>query len=414
MIPPRSVYIAFEVFPRPKGASSHIAAMVTSLARRHGPVWLLCLGFAEMPARQVEGDICIYRYKLHHPNMLRRTEGFGEFVYRLLSLQQVNPELLVFRDPWGGWPALQALPQTPALFEVNGLPSWELPYTYPALEFNAALRAKIRDLELFCLNAAAAVLTVSGLTCEALAGLGVDPAKIFVIPNSAADIFFQASGAPSPLEILNTGRWFGYCGSLHPWQGVEMLVAAWHRVACEWPDVRLLIITSGQRESLRNLRRQIRKCGSTGRVVVHSPLAPKLLAEVMAKLEFTCAPLMETFRNTAQGCCPIKIVESMAAGTPVLAADLRIARDLISPGRDGVLARAGGVRSWALAIHNLLQDESYRRRLSRGAKETAGKHFSSQVMSDNIEKVCRAVLSSKNTSPDKSTCFRYPIHSNSG
>ncbi|MCG8553401.1 MAG: hypothetical protein MI799_23600 [Desulfobacterales bacterium] len=35
---PRSVYIAFEVFPRPKGASSHMASMLRALESGHGPV----------------------------------------------------------------------------------------------------------------------------------------------------------------------------------------------------------------------------------------------------------------------------------------------------------------------------------------------------------------------------------------
>ena len=113
--PPRSVYAAFEVFPRPKGASSHIAAMVTALAEQRGPVWLLCCGFADMPAWQREGGIVIHRHKIHHPNLLRRAVQFGDFVYGRLAGLASPPELCVFRDPWSGWPALSsALPDTPA------------------------------------------------------------------------------------------------------------------------------------------------------------------------------------------------------------------------------------------------------------------------------------------------------------
>ena len=57
---PRSVYVAFEAFPRPKGAASHIASMVTALRRDYAPVLLLCLGFGDMPEWQDEDGIVIH------------------------------------------------------------------------------------------------------------------------------------------------------------------------------------------------------------------------------------------------------------------------------------------------------------------------------------------------------------------
>jgi glycosyltransferase involved in cell wall biosynthesis len=384
---PRSVYIAFEVFPRPKGASSHMAAMVSAMARSHSPVLLLCCGLPEMPSLQFEGDIVINRHKLRHPNLLRRTVEFSRFVSDSLTALEEHPALCVFRDPWGGLPALKSLPEAPSIFEVNGLPGWELPYTYPDLGINAALKAKIEDMERFCLGSVDAVVTVSQVTADALTACGVDPERIVVVPNSAPHFFFESPGGPCPIEDLSQGRWFGYFGSLHPWQGVEVLVEAWARIAEGFPDVRLLLVPGKRTAGFKDLIRIVRRRGISDRVLVHPPLPREDLAAVMRRMEFTCAPLAETLRNVVQGCCPVKIVESMAAGAPVLASNLAVSRALITHGIDGFLARPGNPRDWAQAIVRLLSDPGLRDRLAAGAKRTAAKCFTEGIMSDRLNYV---------------------------
>ena len=384
---PASVYAAFEAFPRPKGASSHIAAMVSALAVNYAPVWLLCCGFADMPPLQLEGDIVIFRHKMHHPNLLRRAAGYGDFIFEHLAGAGVRPRLAVFRDPWSGWPLLSALGGVPAIFEVNGLPSWELGYNHPAVRHNTALTAKIEDVERLCLQGVDRLITVSEVTGRALTELGADPERIHVAPNSADDVFFQPpSDSPLP-EVLKEGRWFGYFGSLHPWQGVDLLIQAWARLASLWPDVRLMIVHSGRRAPLKPLRKRIRKLGLELRVYLQSPLPPDELAGVLPRFEFTTAPLTETYRNIRQGCCPVKIVESMAAGVPVLASDLTVNRALVVHGRDGWLVRPGDVRAWAWGINRLLEDAPLRAALAAGARETAGRRFTRQIMFDKLDQV---------------------------
>ena len=389
--PPRSIYIAFEVYPRPKGASSHITAMVQGLARKFAPVWLLCCGFPDMPAIQTEGGVIIHRYKVHHPNMLRRAEGFGNFIHEKLKSLPCPPEIGIFRDPWGGSPALAACPEAPFIFEVNALPSWELAYNFPAVADNFALLAKIEDLERFCLKHAAALITVSQVTRQALMAIGADPDSITVIPNTAADMFFKALSENS-LEELDEGRWFGYIGSLHSWQGVDILVDAWNRVQGDFPEVSLMIVHSGRKAPLKLLRKKIVKKRLSDRISLQAPLSPQELSGVIPKFEFTCAPLAETFRNTHQGCCPIKIVESMAAGVPVAASNLDVTRALITHGIDGRLVRPDSTRDWALEIGCLLDDAPLRQKLAQAASGTALNRFTRKNMFVNLDAAINNVI----------------------
>lgn len=389
---PRSVYVAFEAFPRAKGASTHIAVMVRALARFRGPSLLLCCGYGDMPAVQREGDILIRRHKTCHPNMLHRAVEFDAFVRRTLEILPSPPELCVFRDPWGGMPLLQAEPTAAAVFEVNGLPGWELPYSYSHFPRNAALKAKIDDIEQFCLDRAAAILTVSPVTRKALATRGVAADRIHVVPNAAGEPFFQTPGDRLPIPALAEGRWFGYLGSLHAWQGVEVLLAAWARIAADWPAVRLLLVHNNSRIPLKHVRKFIRRRGLEDRVLLHGPLVPDDLAAVLPRLEFTCAPLLETARNTFQGCCPLKIVESMAAGVPVVASNLQVTRDLIASESDGLLVPPSGCRDWALALHRMLRDRGLSLRLGGAAARTARAHYCEEKAYGKLRMVFTAAI----------------------
>ncbi len=408
-----AVYVAFEAFPRAKGASSHIASMVTALRQMGGPVLLLCCGHGNTPSIQIEDDLAappapaapppsgagsliIVRHRGHDPNFLQRTVDFGHFVASTLRALGQAPRLLVFRDPWSGAPAQAAWPDTPSIFEVNALPSWELAYTWPAFAHAPTLQAKIADLEWRCLQRTDTILTVSPVTREALVGLGVEREHIVLMPN-VADATFFATGTPSaharsdcPAQILERGRWFGYIGSNHPWQGLDHLLDAWALIHAAWPDVRLFIASGAAPRTLRPLRRRIRHLGLETRAYLHGALSPADLAASLPWLEFTCAPLRNTTRNVVQGCCPVKIVESMAAGTPVLASDLRVSRDLITHGHDGLLLPPAEPRLWATTIRNVLQGPDLPH-LGANARQTASERFSRALfaarLSDCLEKV---------------------------
>jgi glycosyltransferase involved in cell wall biosynthesis len=387
-MPPRSLYIAFDAYPRPKGSSSHIASMIEALSQDFAPVRVLCLGdpghaAVESPAPGIE----IHRFHgTHFSQMLDRATAFSRFVETHAAAIAPSLQLMVFRDPWGGVPALRSAPRCPAIFEVNALPSWELEYSRPGFTTNATLSAKVGDLERFCLRQAALVLCVSDVTRRALIGSGgADSAKVEVVPNSAASVFFEARGA-------RAGSTFAYVGGLQPWQGVEDLIDAFAFLAAGLPEARLLVAHSGNR-STREVERRIERHRLGSQVqMLDVPLSTEELAELLPRMAFTVAPLADTPRNTLQGCCPVKIVESMAAGCPVIASDLAVSRELIRHDVDGWLVRAGDHRAWASAIETLLRDTLLRDRLAVEARKTAWERFDRRIAHDQLRKLFQAAV----------------------
>lgn len=367
---PAALYVAFDVFPRAKGSSTHIASMVQALARNYGRVRLLCLGTEEMPAFQQEGPIEIYRYRGRHRHLLRRATAFAGFVTG--HTQQLAGQLTfaAFRDPWGGYPLLRANPRCPTLFEVNALPSWEIAYSRPGWEDDPALMAKLEDMERRCLRDCSRILCVSSVTRRALVRRGCDAGKIEVIPNTVDDVFSTPPSCAIP--AIEEGDWAGYIGGLQPWQGVDSLLEAFALTS----RGRLLILPGDSLRAKGYLENRITQLRLRDRVMIHSAITHAEVAGVMARLRFTVVPLADTPRNTVQGCCPIKLVESMGAGTPPVASDLAVVREWVTHDREGLLVEPGDRRGWALAMETLFRDEELRRRLGAAARLRAGQCFS--------------------------------------
>lgn len=359
--------------------------MIGALARDFGPVCVLCLGDSELAPFEEDGVISIFRMGAVSRDVLHRATAFAQFVEFHARRLAGTLELIVFRDPWGGIPAMRGAKDVPAVFEVNALPSWEMAYSRPGFGESPTLQAKLGDMERACLRDVAAVLCVSAVTKRALVSIGVPGDRVVVIPNAASETYFRGKEEPCAIPEILDGEWCGYVGGLQAWQGVEFLIDAFAMTRVG----KLVIVHSGHGAGARELERRVARHRLEGRVLLHGPLEPAALASVFARVRFTVAPLAETARNTWQGCCPVKIVESMAAGTPVLASDLAVSRELIRHGEDGWLEAAGDRRAWALALEKLFGDAALRDTLAAAAKRTARDNFCQAIAHEKLNTVFR-------------------------
>ena len=129
---PPSLYAAFDRFPAPKGAAVHIDRFARTLFATFGGGLLYVLGDERLPAGQREpGGVEIVRFGAFAPTALERGLAYGRRLSALLRERGGALELAHFRDPWGGVPILAAGLRCPAVYEVNGLPSIELPAHRP-------------------------------------------------------------------------------------------------------------------------------------------------------------------------------------------------------------------------------------------------------------------------------------------
>ncbi|MGB3186129.1 MAG: glycosyltransferase family 4 protein [Ornithinimicrobium sp.] len=208
-----------------------------------------------------------------------------------------------------------------------------------------------RQTETLCMAQADAVITLSSAMAEDIAGRGVDPDKITVVPNAVSQSFVTAAGQRSTkrvremLGIPARATVFGTVSTLNDYEGLDTVIAAMKRLNDD--RLRLLIVGTGPaRARLEAMSRPLgdRVC-FTGQVP-HAQVLDYFQAMDVFVLPRRATPVTRLVP-------PIKPIEAMAAGVPVLASDLAPLTEIVQPGRFGAVAPAQDPSAWAEQIGRL-------------------------------------------------------------
>ena len=380
---PRALYAAFDRFPSSKGAATHIAHAAGALFDRYQGGHLFVLGDPSLPRVQTTprstGPVTVFRSVWSERSELARTQRHARALSAHLARARNSLEVVHIRDPWSAVPAT-AHPERrwKTVFEVNGLPSMELPVRYPGIGPDTLDR--VRALEVHSLARADLCITPSKTTLRMLLQLGFPEERLLWVPNGA-----DLPGAPLPRPADAPERYVVYFGAIQPWQGVDDLLRAMTRLSDL--DLKLVVVASAREKRCRELVRLARRLGIHDRVVWRHQLPRSEVQCWVAHAVASVAPLTRSPRNVDQGCCPLKVLESMAVGTPVVGSELPVVQDLmvhrehgwlVSPERPSALARAIRV----MCDHPQLAD-----RLGRQAQQRVAEHFTWQHATARLEQV---------------------------
>lgn len=352
-------YVSFDQVPSFKGASQHILAGLRGVVERR-PVRLITLGDAPLPR---------WKGLTHHPlpfrekNYLKRGFRFREAVHSLLSRRT---ELVHFRTPWEGMAVVRR--GVPAIYEVNGLPSMELRYHYRSVP--AAVVAEMCRWERRCIEHARLVICpserIKRFIEERYGGVGPE---IRVFPNAydrpttAAER--TAADDAAPVRLV-------YLGTLSPWQGAHWSIKG--IAACEG-RVSLSIFSPTEKALGRYLRRRISRFGADRYITLEPPLVRAALSRRLAEFDAGFSPLLDTERNREQGCFPLKLLEYLAHGLPVIASDVEANRLVLDEGRSALLFKANVVSSLAAVLRSVADDRSVLDRLRGDVHRTLARHW---------------------------------------
>ena len=382
VIRPQSIYASFDTFPAPKGAAVHIGEFAPKLFSFAGSGLLLVLGDENTPRWQIENNnIQIRRYITTEENYLQKAMKFSDFIYEEVSALKEDIKIAHFRDPWSGFPILEALKETKTKFvyEVNALPSIEIPSRITSA-LSTTLE-KIREMELYCLKKADAVICPSFVIKAFLESLGVNSEKITVIHNGA-----RISGIKHKKPKSAPDKYIIYIGAVQPWQGVEYLMKAMTFLK-DISDLKLVFCASGTKPRIKFLQKLAEKMEISDKLVWNLRIGQSEVQDWLQGASISLAPLTECERNLVQGCCPIKIVESMAAGVPVIASKMPVTQELLEHNVTGWLTKPDRPSELARAIRVLLAHPETLERIAKAAKEKVIYSLSWTKSLEQLEKI---------------------------
>jgi glycosyltransferase involved in cell wall biosynthesis len=157
-----------------------------------------------------------------------------------------------------------------------------------------------------------------------------------------------------------------------PQYGSDILFRAMELLSKNVPDARLLLVgdnvTASQQSTLDKLG--IRNCVRT-----YGPQVPERIADFIKAADVCIGPLMKTYA------IPLKVLEYMACGKPIVAGTRSISKD-VAEDRVNCLIVDPVPSAVARAIANVLTDNALASRLGRNAKMTARRFTWDRVASD--------------------------------
>jgi glycosyltransferase involved in cell wall biosynthesis len=249
-----------------------------------------------------------------------------------------------------------------------------------------------------CLQAQA-IVAATPHVAQGVRELGMDPRHVHGIANGVTTLSprspAQKTAARRALAAVNEDLRVPAnqpvalgVGHLHPDQEWPVVIAAWKRVAEQWPYARLWLVGDGpQREELY---RRVRDADLYGRVLLPGTFdsTDELLQAADLLVVPTCRPKES-----------VAVLEAMAAGLPVLVSAGPGHRELVTDGVTGHVVAGRDPAAWGSAItsafHHPLQEDAVaiaalqRVREIRSLRDMAWSHLQlfRQLVSSSVRSV---------------------------
>jgi glycosyltransferase involved in cell wall biosynthesis len=189
--------------------------------------------------------------------------------------------------------------------------------------------------------------------------IGMEPTKCVVVTNGVDYSYFhmQRTYSTTPHNVIFIGRLLFN-------KGPQILIESAKLVIKKIPDAKFLIVGDGP---LRNkLEESSRQNNLTKNVIF------------LGRVDDIRGPMKDSdvyVRPSLLDGMPLGVLESMAAGLPVIATEIAGTPEIITHGKTGHLVKAGDVKELADAISYLLSNPSYMLNLAKNGVEFVKSEF---------------------------------------
>lgn len=255
----------------------------------------------------------------------------------------------------------------PVVYEVRGFLEDSWLSRHPDRGEDDAFYRLTRELETERMRSADLVVTLGEAMREEIQERGIRDA--LVVPNAVDDTFLaplpdgaklRADLGIAPDEVV-----VGLTSTFYGFEGIATLIEA---AALLRGDVRLLLVGDGpERPALQRRAAELGVAAVfTGRVPVDQ------VRRYHAVLDIFAVP--RTADRVCQLVTPLKPLEAMAAGIPVIASDVRALREIIEPDVTGRLTLPEDPGSWADSLHQLIYSPERRGEIGQAGRAWVAAH----------------------------------------
>jgi glycosyltransferase involved in cell wall biosynthesis len=226
-----------------------------------------------------------------------------------------------------------------------------------------------------------------------LIGEGYDPSKIVVIPNGVE--LNRFNDLPDRREIRRAlgvrpdAPLVMVVSRLTRQKGLEQFLEAVKRLAPKFPDARFVIVgyaNPAEQDYENTLKTRADQLGMTDRVTFTG-----LRRDVPALLSAATVAVMPSLNEALSNV----LLESMAAGAPIVATRVGGTPEAVADGVNGLLVDPGDAAALARAIERLLEDPALAARLGAAARRSIEREYSVEKMVRTTARVYLDLLARK-------------------
>lgn len=379
-----------------KGASIHVESVARALSNRNHQLHLLVSRVDRMPSgfpmavTEVGFDRTLKE--------LRESMGgrggvntLSREIYSLLVNTRTTEALESLHHRWAldalyeryslwSWAGLRFCREhkIPFVVEVNA-PLVEEQHTYRELELDAVAQG----LEAMILKQADAIVVPSDELADYVESRRGSGKSIFVLPNGVDLELFDDPPALPRREARRFRDRFtaAFVGSLKPWHGVGHLLSAFARLTESAPKAQLLFLGDGPMRS--EVEDATRRFGAE-RVAFIGSVPHEEVPSWLAHADVGVAPYPDLDHFYFS---PMKVVEYLAAGLPVVASRIGQNAQLVEHERCGLLVTPGNESELAGALLRLYREPRERARMARRAHKRAIRRHGWNVVAEKIEEI---------------------------
>lgn len=371
-------------FPGFFGEAIRLPSLGRCLARRGWEFHMVISGpHINMDSYEVVDGLHIHRFAI--PSHLRPffkvrklRAVLGEVFTNYLALKGLpiirerNIDFLLGYMPncWGGYPAAQCkiLTGVPMILDCADL--FKL---YPSL------------LQFVTLQIPDRILVISGLIKDFLTRkYGIPGEKIVLLPNGVDTTLFNPRVRGKRLkEEFNVDNIVLFVGYLYT---LNVLIKAALSIVKEKPKTLFVIV--GNHDRLRWIH-EVKKMGLEKNFLFTGPISHKEVPEYITASD-VCVNIFSK-KDYFAAAHPLKVLEYMACGKPVVATNLPGTAQTIHNGVNGFLYNPDDAESFTKYLNTLLSDPSLRKRVGQAAWATVKDEYKWETITGKLIKILEEI-----------------------
>ena len=233
-------------------------------------------------------------------------------------------------------------------------------YMFPFIE-------SAREMEPQIIQAADAIVALTDWLSDWATDIGASRERIHVLPDAVSEQIFGdviSGDAVRKVHGISDNEVIGFVGSFHKWHDISGLIDCFSQLHQANSERRLLLVGDGHDRS--KLEAKVTNLGLNRAVIFTGKVPHEEVPKYLAAMDVAVVPYqpIEDFFFS-----PMKMFESMAVGTPTVAADLGQISQIVSDGETGVLYPAGDPERLVHAIDSLLMDRDLASDIGEAARQ---------------------------------------------